>query len=79
MEITAKQHFDFAQRKRRLYKLHYQLRRRGNKVNAREKFITKRAKEITAIEQKYIAELAANQYGVCDPMFSEFEIKEVIK
>ena len=71
METTAKQHFDSAQRKRRLYKLHYQLRRRGNKVNAREKFITKRAKELTAIEQKYIVELVASQYGVCDQMFTE--------
>ena len=66
-------------KQRRLYKLHYQLRRRGNKVNAREKFITKRAKEVSAIEQKYIAELVANQYGVCDQMFEEHEIKEMIQ
>jgi len=61
--ITAKQ-------QRRLYRLHYQLRKRGNKVNARQRFVTKRAKELSPIEQKYITELIAMQYCVCDDMFT---------
>jgi len=66
--ITPKQ-------KRRLYRLHYQLHKRGNKVNARQRFVTKRAKEVSPIEQKYIAELIAMQYCVCDDMFENNKVK----
>ena len=57
------------QQQRRLYRLHYQLRKRGNKVNARQRFVTKRAKEVSPIEQKYFKELIAMQYCVFDNMF----------
>ena len=64
---------------RRLYRLHYQLRKRGNKVNARQRFVTKRTKELSPIEQKYITELIAMQYCVCDDMFDKEYLIEIIK
>ena len=57
-------------KKNRLYKLHYKLRKRGNKIITRERFITKRATEVSAQEQKWLTELIGYGYGVCDDMFS---------
>lgn len=58
------------QKQRRKYKLHYNLRRKGNDVVAREKFVTKRAKEVSPIENKWLTELVGFGYCVCDGLFT---------
>ena len=54
---------------RRRYKLHYALRKLGNKVIAQKKTVTKRQLELTDIENKYLSELVGYGYGVCDKLF----------
>lgn len=54
---------------RRRYKLHYNLRRKGNEVQARTKMVTKRAGEVTAIELKWLRELVSYGYCVGDGLF----------
>ena len=58
------------QKQRRKYKLHFNLRRKGNTVVAREKFVTKRAKEVSGIEKKWLAELVGFGYCVGDGLFT---------
>lgn len=55
---------------RRLYKLHYNLRRKGNTLIAREKTLFKRAKLLTDVENKWIAELLPFGYGIMDGIFT---------
>lgn len=47
---------DAKQKQRLKYRLHYNLRRKGNTVVAREKFVTKRAKEVSEIEKRWLSE-----------------------
>jgi len=56
--------------KRRRYRLHYNLKKKGNDVNARKRMITKRAKQVSDIEQKWLNELIGQQYCVCDGLFT---------
>ncbi|MDR0871853.1 MAG: hypothetical protein LBN27_00090 [Prevotellaceae bacterium] len=56
-------------KKNRLYKLHYQLRKRGNTVVARQRFVTKRAEAVSKQEEKWLRELVVAGYGVCDKIF----------
>jgi hypothetical protein len=56
--------------KRRRYRLHYNLRRKGNKVSARERTVERRAKIVTEIESKWLSELIAFGYCVGDGIFS---------
>jgi hypothetical protein len=65
--------------KKRLYKIHYNPRKRGNKVIARQKFVTKRAIEVSEIEQTWLAELIQAGYGVCDSLFPEDELLKLIE
>lgn len=58
------------QQKRRMYRLHSNLRKKGNDVNARSRTVTKRAKQVTDIEQKWLNELINFQYCVCDGLFT---------
>lgn len=67
------------QKQRRLYKLLYNLKKKGNEVVSREKSVTKRAKIVSEIETKWLGELVALGYAVGDglftpPHFSELEI-----
>jgi hypothetical protein len=59
-----------AKQKRRLYRLHYNLRRRGNSVKTRERTVTKRAKEVTDTEWRWLHELSAAGYGIMDGIFN---------
>jgi len=58
------------QQKRRLYKIHYNLKKKGNDVNGRSRQVTKRAKTVTDIEQKWLNELIGFQYCICDGLFT---------
>lgn len=58
------------QKQRRKYRLHYNLRRKGNTVVAREKWVTKRAKEVSEIEKKWLGELVDLGYCVGDGLFT---------
>ena len=55
---------------RRKYKLHYNLRRKGNEVVSRERWVTKRAKEVSEIEKKWLSELVNFGYCVSDGLFT---------
>lgn len=55
---------------RRKYKLHHNLRRKGNTVVAPERWVIKRAKEVSEIEKKWLAELLGFGYCVCDGLFT---------
>ena len=57
-------------KQRRRYKLHHNLRIKGNTVVAREKLVTKRAKEVSEIEKKWLRELVAMGYCVGDGLFT---------
>lgn len=52
--------------KRRRYKLHYNLRKKGNEVNARERSVTRRAKKLPDIEEKWCNELVGKGYMIGD-------------
>lgn len=56
--------------RRRRYKLHYNLRRKGNEVVTRQKFVTKRAKVVSKIEQQWLEELVGFGYCVGDGLFT---------
>ena len=58
------------QQKRRMYKLHYNLKKKGNTVTARERTVEKRARIVTGIEQKWLRELIGFGYCVCDGLFT---------
>lgn len=49
--------------KRRMYTLHRNLCKKGNDVETKQKFVTKRAKVLSEIEQKWCNELV--NYGYC--------------
>ena len=55
---------------RRKYRLHYNLRRKGNVVITREKMIYRRAKQLSDVESGWVRELLAAGYGVMDGLFS---------
>jgi hypothetical protein len=65
--------------KKRLYKIHHNLRKRGHKVIARKRFVQKKTIEVSPIENKWIAELLQAGYAVCDSLFSEYELLTLIK
>lgn len=58
------------QQKRRMYRLHYNLRKRGNKVDGRGRTVVKRAKVVSEIEHKWLSELIDFCYCVRDDMFA---------
>ncbi|OJU36238.1 MAG: hypothetical protein BGN96_04585 [Bacteroidales bacterium 45-6] len=65
-------------RKQRIYKLHYNLKKKGNSVKSSSRMVVKRAKEVSKIEQVWLNELIFYGYCVCDglftpPHFSELE------
>ncbi len=62
--ITKKQ-------QRRKYKLHYNLRKRGHRVVMKERMVVKCEREVSNIENKWLNELIAFGYGVCDDMFAK--------
>lgn len=51
------------------YRLHYKLRKKDNRVIAREREVVKRANEVSPIEDKWLKELIAAGYGVRNDMF----------
>jgi len=55
----------------RLYKIHYNLRKKGNHVNGRKRSVIKRKRELTDIERKWLTELQNYDYCVSDDLFSE--------
>jgi hypothetical protein len=65
------------QQKRRMYKLHYKLKKKGNLVTARQRTVTKRARTVTDIEQKYLTELIGFGYCVCDGLFTPSHFVEL--
>lgn len=56
--------------KRRKYRLHYNLRRKGNTVVTRQRWVTKRAKQVSEIEDKWLSELVGFGYCVGDGLFT---------
>jgi hypothetical protein len=56
-------------RKNRRYRIHYQLKKAGNIVMARSMSVTKRDRELSNIENKYLVELVGYGYAVCDKLF----------
>ena len=48
--------------KRRMYRLHANLRRKGNAVVVKQRMVTKRAMIVSSIELKWINELIAFDY-----------------
>lgn len=56
--------------KRRRYKLHYNLRKKGNEVDAKTKSVTRRAKTLPKIEEKWCSELILKGYMVGDGLFT---------
>jgi hypothetical protein len=59
-----------AKQKRRRYRLHYNLRRKGNTVVSREKTVFKRARQLTDVESGWLNELLALGYGIMDGLFT---------
>jgi hypothetical protein len=55
---------------RRRYRLHYNLRRKGNTVIARERTVIKRAKQVSDTEFKWLKELLTFGYGIMDNIFT---------
>lgn len=60
--------------KRRRYKLHYNLRKKGNEVDARTKSVTRRAKKLSDIEEKWVSELVRGGYCIGDGLFTPANI-----
>jgi hypothetical protein len=54
-----------------MYKLHANLRKKGNTVTTSQRMVTKRAITLSEIELKWINELISFDYCVCDGLFSE--------
>lgn len=54
-----------------MYRLHSNLRKKGNDVKARQRTIKKRAVTVSAREQKWLSELITFGYCVCDDMFNQ--------
>jgi len=55
---------------RRKYRLHYNLRRKGNAVITRDRMIFRRAKQLSDVESGWVRELRAAGYGVMDGLFT---------
>ena len=51
------------------YRLHYMLRKRGNRIMARKRVIVKRALNLEPIEIKWISQLKTCGYSVSNPLF----------
>ncbi len=58
------------QQQRRKYKLHYNLRKKGNTVITKERMVIKQKKEVTEIESKRLNELIAFGYGITESLFT---------
>jgi hypothetical protein len=56
--------------RQRAYQLHYRLRKRGHKVLAKQRTIIKKSIDVSKIENKWLNELTAMCYAVCNPMFN---------
>ena len=56
---------------RRRYKVDYNLRKKGNTIVTRKRFVTKRAKVVTEIEKKWLLELVDLGYCVGDGLFTD--------
>ena len=56
--------------KRRMYRLHGNLRRKGNIVIARERTVYRRGTELTGKESAWVDELLDFGYGVMDWLFT---------
>lgn len=59
----------------RRYKLHYNLRKKGNKVDARHRTVIRRAKVLTEKEKKWCKELLRIGYAVGNQLFAPPYIK----
>ena len=55
---------------RKKYRLHYCLRKKGNEVIAKNKMVTKRAKVVSPIENKWLRQLSELGYCVVDGIFT---------
>ncbi len=53
-----------------MYRLHANLKGKGNIVNSRQRSIQKRALIVSDIEQKWLSELIDFGYCVCDSLFA---------
>ncbi len=58
------------QQRRRKYKLHYNLRKKGNIVITKERMVVKRLKETTEIENRWLNELIDFGYGITESLFA---------
>ena len=52
------------------YRLHYNLKKKGNKVNTKLRMITKRNIDVSPIEKKWLNMLISYGYCVCNDMFT---------
>jgi len=59
-----------AKQKHRMYRLHYNLKKKGNTVIARERMVFKRAKQLTDRENSWLGELLSFGYGIMDGIFT---------
>lgn len=55
--------------KARLYRIHRNLARYGNLVNARKRTVVLRDSQLTNKEEKWLVELAKFGYAICNDMF----------
>ena len=55
---------------RRKYRLHYNLRRKGNVIITRDRMVFRRAKVLPDVETDWIQELLVLGYGVMDGLFA---------
>lgn len=55
---------------KRRYRLHYNLRKKGNEVETSIRLVTKRAKVVTDIENKWLRELVDFGYSCGDGLFT---------
>lgn len=56
--------------KRHRYMLHHNLRSKGNEVDAKTRTVTRRAKKLPEIEEKWISELVQRGYCVGNGLFT---------
>lgn len=63
--------------RRRMYTLHRNLRKKGNDVVTKQRFVTKRAKVLSEIEQKWCNELVNYGYCVGDGIFTPDHYLEI--
>lgn len=64
--------------KQRRYTLHYNLRKKGNEVDARTRTVTRRAKILPEIEEKWISELVRRGYCVGNGLFTPPVLTSII-